>query len=423
MTRARWDWVGIIGTGQSLSVGAPPLLSTEQPYGNLKLSLGGHGNGTVPPWDPSLRELAMVPLVEPIRELARGYPAPYPGNVYGETPHTAMSIQISALARAAFGEDYVTVHSVVGESGQGIEALKKRQRETTGITGRAYAASLFEVLAIRRLAAAAGKSYGIGALVLTHGETDARYLHYEAELLQLYADYNADLGAVTGQSEPVPFFVSQQHGLPSDIALPGQRPLVNRTQWQLANERPEQFVCTGPKYQYQGDPSGDGVHLAAAGYRAHGEKVGQVYFERQVLGNAWRPLQPTGVTVDGRRLLVRFHVPVAPLVWDESFDAPALPEWRHGRGFELSVGEGAGEQRLAIESVAIVGDTVVVTANDELPTRGVTLGYALSNQGVRLSNHSNAARWGMLRDSDPFVGAVSGEPNPNYAVSFELRVN
>src|SRR5580700_10711089 len=35
-----WDWSGIIGTGQSLSVGARglPVLSTNQPYHNLKLS-------------------------------------------------------------------------------------------------------------------------------------------------------------------------------------------------------------------------------------------------------------------------------------------------------------------------------------------------------------------------------------------------
>jgi len=35
-----WDWSGVIGTGQSLAVGegGRPLMSTNQPYGNLKLS-------------------------------------------------------------------------------------------------------------------------------------------------------------------------------------------------------------------------------------------------------------------------------------------------------------------------------------------------------------------------------------------------
>ena len=47
-----WDWVGIVGTGQSLSVGgnAPSVTATQQPYNNLKLSFGG---ATVaPPFEP-----------------------------------------------------------------------------------------------------------------------------------------------------------------------------------------------------------------------------------------------------------------------------------------------------------------------------------------------------------------------------------
>jgi len=35
-----WDWVGVVGTGQSLSVAIIPITSTKQPFQNLKLSLG-----------------------------------------------------------------------------------------------------------------------------------------------------------------------------------------------------------------------------------------------------------------------------------------------------------------------------------------------------------------------------------------------
>ncbi len=45
---APWDWVGIIGTGPSLSVATTPIESTTQPYDNLMLSLG---DATVPSWD------------------------------------------------------------------------------------------------------------------------------------------------------------------------------------------------------------------------------------------------------------------------------------------------------------------------------------------------------------------------------------
>ena len=38
-----WDWTGIVGTGQSLSVGDPrqPRSRCTQPYNNLKLAFGG----------------------------------------------------------------------------------------------------------------------------------------------------------------------------------------------------------------------------------------------------------------------------------------------------------------------------------------------------------------------------------------------
>src|SRR5690606_33015306 len=109
---------------------------------NLKLDLGSL---TVPPWDPDSDELSLVPLVEPIRPPGNGFPRPYPGNIWGETPHAALGNQITALVRAAAPEDdYVTVHTVVGESGQGIVALRKHDGSTDEETGRAYAATLFE---------------------------------------------------------------------------------------------------------------------------------------------------------------------------------------------------------------------------------------------------------------------------------------
>src|SRR5438270_4181907 len=132
-------------------------------YNNLKLALNG---AVVPPVDPTIDSLAMVPLTEPIRPTDPGYPSPYPINLDGESPHTAMSEQITKMVvDAAAAPDYVTVHTVVGESGQPMSVIKKNGvfpgNSTAG--ARAYAATLFEVAAIARLAAAGGKSYGLGA--------------------------------------------------------------------------------------------------------------------------------------------------------------------------------------------------------------------------------------------------------------------
>ncbi|HEY9062612.1 MAG TPA: hypothetical protein VIO64_19250 [Pseudobacteroides sp.] len=47
------------------------------------------------------------------------------------------------MVKSAGGTDYITVHTVIGEAGQGYVALKKGATDT-GSVGRAYAASMFE---------------------------------------------------------------------------------------------------------------------------------------------------------------------------------------------------------------------------------------------------------------------------------------
>lgn len=421
--RALWDYTGIIGTGQSLSVGAQASnitpRATTSANDNLKLSLG---TAVVPPFDADDAALSLVPLTEPIRPLANGFPSAYPANLYGESPHTAMGAQITALAQAGGLSDFVTVHTVVGESGQAMSVIDKTATEMvngTQTTGRAYAATLFEVQAIKRLAG--DKTYGVGAIFLTHGESDAGNANYENAMLQLWADYNADLRAITGQSEPIPLFTSQQHGIFMYAAGDAPRNIDRSTlfQWRAALNHPDEIVCTGPKYQYPYDP--DFLHLQPLGYELMGEKYAQIFYSHVVNGQRWQPLQPLQDTVarDGRVITVDFHVPVPPLAWDEVLPRPHqadLTEWAEGRGFEVRV----GDTRLTIESVAIVdADTVQITCAEDVPA-GATLGYAATSDGAAVSGVS--PRWGQLRDSDPFVGAFTQMPQPNYAVSFEVGV-
>jgi hypothetical protein len=404
-----WDWAGVIGTGQSLAVGEKgnPVKSTTQPYENLKLSTGT-AQWPLDPDDPSFE---MVPLVEPIGRRATAYPSSYPTNISGETPHTAMANQVTALVNAVSGQDYVGVHGEFGENGQCMTYLKKGAAES-GVNGRAYEATLLETRAITRLAGEMGKSYGVGAVIVTHGECDAGNANYEAELFQLWADYNADLKAITGQMQDLLMIVSQQNSI-------NDRAASTLAAWRVGANHPAEVVCSGPKYQYP-YVDGDNVHLVTDGYQALGEKYGQIYFERVVLGNDWQPLQPTTVERDGDVITVHFHVPVGPLTWEESFEPPhaANSAWVAGRGFEVR----AGATPVTISSVAIEGDSVQITCVD-LPASNVVVGYALSaNPAPMATPFVGTTRWGLLRDSDPFVGATTQLPQPNYAVAFELPV-
>jgi hypothetical protein len=190
-------------------------------------------------------------------------------------------------------------------------------------------------------------------------------------------------------------------------------------QWQVGVNHPEDIVCVGPTYQYE---SSGGTHLTGDGYRSLGEKFGQVYFERVVLGRDWQPLQPSSAEKESARVLsVKFYVPAPPLVWDTTLEAPhqSTPEWADGKGFELR----AGSQRVTITSVEIVCDTVKITVDSDLPDTGVTVSYALYGEPEpRAEPVPGMRRWGLLRDSDAFVGSTTEEPQPNFAVAFELDV-
>lgn len=411
-----WDWAGVIGTGQSLAVGDPgaargqpgaTVRALTQPFGNLKLTTGSA------PWpvDPNDPALALVPLVEPIGRLAPNYPSSWPENIAGETPHAAMANQVTALARAGGAADYVGVHSEVGENGQCLSFLVKGATPS-GLNGRAYEATLIEARAITRLAQAAGKTYGVAAIIVTHGECDAGNTAYASQLHQLGLDYAADLATITGQTRAPLLIVSQQNSV-------NDRSASTLAQWKIGVDFPADAVCSGPKYQYP--YSSDSIHMLVEGYEQLGEKYAQVYHERLVLGRAWRPLQPSGVERAGRVVSVRFEVPAPPLVWEESFEAPhqSTAAWSAGRGFELSAGGAA----LAIESVAIDGDSVRITAAADLPAAGVVVGYAMvANATAMAQPFAGTLRWGQLRDSDPFVGSSTQKAQPNFAVAFELPV-
>jgi hypothetical protein len=411
-----WDWAGVIGTGQSLAVGDPgaarnttpaTVRATTQPFNNLKLSTGS----LAWPVDPSDASLTLVPLVEPIGRLAPSYPSSWPTNIAGETPHAAMANQVTELARAGGAADYVGVHGEVGENGQCLSFLVKGAVEM-GVNGRAYQATLIETQAITRLAQAQGKTYGVAAITLTHGECDAGNAQYAAQLHQLWSDYATDLAAITGQTRAPLLIVSQQNSV-------NDRAASTIAQWRIGVDYPTDAVCSGPKYQYP--YSSDSIHMLVEGYEQLGEKYGQVYSERLLLGNGWRPLEPTAVERAGRVVTVHFHVPVPPLLWEDAFEAPhqSTPEWSLGKGFELR----SGATPIAIESAAISGDSVQITAGAELPATGLFVGYAMvANATAMAQPFAGTLRWGQLRDSDPFVGYATQKAQPNFAVAFELPV-
>jgi hypothetical protein len=188
----------------------------------------------------------------------------------------------------------------------------------------------------------------------------------------------------------------------------------------VATDHPGEVICVGPKYQYT--YADDHLHLATKGYDQLGEKYGEVYYQQVVLGHPFRPLEPDSVSRAGKVITIKFHVPVPPLAWDDAMPAPhqtAHPAWSKGRGFEVA--NQAGEQ--TIDSVAIAGDSLVITLASEPVPMNLVVRYAVTQDGSGTTGGLATGRIGQLRDSDPLVGYATKLPQSNYAVSFILPLN
>ena len=140
-----------------------------------------------------------------------------------------------------------------------------------------------------------------------------------------------------------------------------------------------------------------------------------------ILGKDWQPLEPVSVERDGKTITIHFHVPVPPLVWETSFQPPHQSDdaWKQGNGFEINTSAG---DKVTITSAEISGDKVIITCATD-PGPDARVGYAMIAEGAHakmMTPYSGTFRWGLLRDSDPFVGASTKKIQPNYCVAFEL---
>ena len=300
-----------------------------------------------------------------------------------------MGNTLSAIWQARGGEgDYITAHSVVGWSGHPIGDIDKQGGD------RSFIAALAEVTVFKALAEAEGKTYGVGGIILTHGEADATNPTYGASVYQMWQDYNTDIKAITGQTRDVVLLASQQSasvsGRIANADLEGRR------------RPPGPARVHRPKYQYR--PYG--LHFPGGGYERLGEKYAEVFDLIVNQGVDWKPVGPNNITRAGAVVTITFDVPNPPLQWDENLVMPhqaAHTAWANGRGFEV---KDSSNNEIAIASVGIVGDdTVVLTLAADPGSTSLTLGYAITQDSPdAYQGGADGGPHGQLRDSDEFVG-------------------
>jgi len=69
--------------------------------------------------------------------------------------------------------------------------------------------------------------------------------------------------------------------------------------------------------------------------------------------------------------------------------------------------------------VEIKGDAVTITCASD-PGAGAHVSYAMIGERPMTKPFPGYARWGLLKDSDPFKGSVTGKEQPNWCVAFDM---
>jgi hypothetical protein len=243
-----------------------------------------------------------------------------------------------------------------------------------------------------------------------HGEGDHLNPDYGRNIREWQADYERDIGGVTGREVPVPMFHSQASAWTS----PGNGSATRtRGAYQVLAEsesNPDKTILVCPKYMF---PYVDGIHLTNTSYRWLGEYYAKAYKRVVLDGEPWTPLKPAWITRTGAVVTARFDVPVPPLVIDtERVTDPGQ------FGFEFHDDSGAPP---GIVGVELTGpDRVSVTLSRE-PTGGQErLRYAFTGIPGNWGGPLTGPR-GNLRDSDP-EPSLFGNTLFNWCVHFDHPV-
>jgi hypothetical protein len=369
---------GIVGTGQSLSVGARasnaiypaiPVASAAGRHWMLTGLRDGRGDVTA----ASTWQLSS--LADPMR----GAPAAtaWPNNVFCQSPHSAIAAALTAKIPGI-----QTVHTVVGQSGQPMKGIQK------GGDRPSYAGSISETARIAELLRARGVRFEVLAVVLTHGESDYGSKTYGDELLRLQQDYDQDLRAITGQRTSIPLVMTQPSaGWPTPAEEASNIPQV---MLDAVRAHPQELALVGPKTGLA--YAGNDFHLAAEGTVELGTQIGDFLAERLLHPDAsTEPFAPkealfAAVSTETTEVKITLNRPVTV---DRSLfgttHSTRHTGWQNGLGFEAKAANGT---ELPITDVVVTGDQARIT----VAGNPAEISYTLFGDGP------GTIRRGALRD-------------------------
>jgi hypothetical protein len=273
-------------------------------------------------------------------------------------------------------------------------------------------------------------SYGIRTGILTHGETDAsgcvtiaNYTSSTGGFLNIVNNLQIDGPAITGQTESINWYASQQN---STICGPGLLPPTvmvagnSTAQALLTLLATPHFTLTGVKYA-ENYCTNCGPHISNVGQRHYGEKLGEIIDKVESSGS-WLPLYPTTASLSGGTTIVlTYHVPVGCLSFSSTLAAPHQSgvfstDWANGKGFEPYDLTG-----LVISTTTGNGVTPIVYTTTTPISGKITSGDYVCAGGVGfIAGNTNATQCGQATVTGASTFSISGQTgNGAYSGQYE----
>ena len=452
-TYKHFDINHVLSTGASDSVanGATPVITTAQTLGNLSFDVGvmtGRGRPNFPDRACDGTGCTRYETPADFKDLVEG--DSFLG--YGvETMSAGLANQASVFANAWFPKAGLpaTGHTVLvslhGRSGAEYWCLRKGDCYNTTAAAdpvngyiNPFDEAMRQVTSAKAIAMAKNKTYVVRAVTAIHGQGDSddnetmlRTLvmrtdgsgqligNYTNALIEWQRDYETEIRKITGQTEPVPLFVSQ---FGSFTAY--RTSIIPVRQLAAHVQAPGKVVVVTPNYPF--DHADDCNHYTNHGQRRLGAYFAKAYQRVVIEGGVWEPLRPLSITREGTVLTVKYFVPVPPMVVDTT-RVRALDVNPQHLGFTYE----DSTTSAAITGVELLpsGDTVRVTLSNAPTGANRKLRYAQNmdpSNNNRCPGRLNGTR-GNLRDSDATVSHhTDGAEKPyelfNWAVQADLDV-
>lgn len=273
-------------------------------------------------------------------------------------------------------------------------------------------------------------SVGITAILYAQGEwnywVDGSGTHDRATFLELTKKLRTDLISdcaygICGQSLP-PAWVTYQTG--AGYTVDTQDLAIGMAQIDMADTVPGCWMAT-PVYPVT-DKNG---HLDPNGYRWAGMQFGKVLHRILDRGMDWKPLKPIkAVRYSDKEIIVSFLTPSPPLQFKESYVVNISTQYPN-KGFLVKDANGV----VGIESVSIVGQSVVSVLLSSVPVGEVYLWYApgttyrgngnLCDSDFTVAPYNYEYRAGSGQYASANIAALVNKPYPlnNFCVAFRIK--